>query len=133
MGGLNQAPVDMAAVQALAARRAPVAAVRPPKRGGGQKGRKVARNKQQRPAHAAAVPRAAVGRKRRGVSRRVGSKYRVFHGTADVTPGGLTRNELMYNRNGKVVSKKAHAHAIAMIQRAVANNEYHPVLGVAGL
>ena len=39
----------------------------------------------------------------------VGSKAQVFHGTADKTSGGLTRKDLMKNKNGRIVSRRKHA------------------------
>ena len=41
----------------------------------------------------------------------VGSRAQVMHGTADKTSGGLTKNDLKYNKNRKIVSKKASARA----------------------
>ena len=40
---------------------------------------------------------------------RVGSMRRVFSGTADRTGGGLVKKDLIKNKRGKVVSKKANA------------------------
>jgi len=39
----------------------------------------------------------------------VGSRSQVMHGTAHHTSGGLCKNDLMYNKNGRIVSRKAHA------------------------
>lgn len=39
----------------------------------------------------------------------VGSKAQVWHGTADKTKGGLTKDNLMKNKQGRIVSKKKHA------------------------
>lgn len=39
---------------------------------------------------------------------KIGSKRQVFNGTAEKTSGGLTKRELMTNKNGKVVSIKQH-------------------------
>jgi hypothetical protein len=36
----------------------------------------------------------------------VGSRAQVMHGTAHHTSGGLTKNELKYNKHGRIVSKK---------------------------
>ena len=40
-----------------------------------------------------------------------GSRYQVMHGTAKKTSGGLTKSHLKYNKQGKIVSKKASALA----------------------
>tara|TARA_B100000035_G_C20649870_1_gene400488 strand:- start:20 stop:325 length:306 start_codon:yes stop_codon:yes gene_type:complete len=37
-----------------------------------------------------------------------GSRAQVWHGTAYKTPGGLTRDKLLMNKHGHVVSKKKH-------------------------
>ena len=36
-----------------------------------------------------------------------GSRAMVMHGTAKKTSGGLTKSQLKYNKQGKIVSKKA--------------------------
>ena len=41
----------------------------------------------------------------------VGSRRMVFNGTAYKTPGGLTKNKLMMNKHGRIVSKAKHATA----------------------
>ena len=38
-----------------------------------------------------------------------GSRAQVWHGTAKKTSGGLTKNNLMMNKHGRIVSKKKHA------------------------
>jgi hypothetical protein len=38
-----------------------------------------------------------------------GSKAQVWHGTAKKTVGGLTKNNLMKNKHGRIVSKKKHS------------------------
>ena len=39
----------------------------------------------------------------------IGSRAQVMHGTAQKTSGGLTKSELMYNKAGRIVSKKKHS------------------------
>ena len=41
----------------------------------------------------------------------VGSRAMVMHGTAKKTSGGLTKSQLKYNKQGKIVSRKASALA----------------------
>ena len=41
----------------------------------------------------------------------LGSRAQVMHGTAKKTSGGLTKSQLKYNKQGKIVSKKASALA----------------------
>ena len=38
-----------------------------------------------------------------------GSKAQVWHGTAKKTTGGLTKNNLMKNKHGRIVSRRKHA------------------------
>jgi DVNP family len=40
----------------------------------------------------------------------VGSRAQVMHGTAVKTAGGLTKKDLKYNKNGRIVSRKKSAH-----------------------
>ena len=41
----------------------------------------------------------------------IGTRAKVWHGTAFKTSGGLTRDKLMMNKHGRIVSKKKHATA----------------------
>jgi hypothetical protein len=41
-------------------------------------------------------------------TQRVGSRAKVMHGGAEKTVGGLTKEDLMYNKAGRIVSKKKH-------------------------
>jgi hypothetical protein len=40
-----------------------------------------------------------------------GSRAQVWHGTAYKTSGGLTKNHLMMNKHGRIVSKRKHSTA----------------------
>ena len=40
-----------------------------------------------------------------------GTRAQVMHGTAVKTPGGLTKSQLKYNKQGRIVSKKKSAKA----------------------
>lgn len=48
---------------------------------------------------------------------KVGSKAQVFHGTADRTAGGLTKEDLMQTDKGRIVSKKQHKAGLQAIKR----------------
>ena len=37
-----------------------------------------------------------------------GSRRQVWNGTAEKTPGGLTKSDLLKNKNGRIVSAKKH-------------------------
>ncbi len=52
----------------------------------------------------------------------VGSKLEVWNGSAKHTSGGLTKESLMKNKRGKVVSKKRHAQGL----KAFAANNLKP-------
>jgi hypothetical protein len=41
-------------------------------------------------------------------TQRIGSRAKVMHGGAEKTVGGLTKDDLMYNKAGRIVSKKKH-------------------------
>jgi hypothetical protein len=41
-------------------------------------------------------------------TQRVGSRAKVMHGGAEMTVGGLRKSDLMYNKAGRIVSKKKH-------------------------
>ena len=49
------------------------------------------------------------GRKRTRKVQKFGSRAKVMHGVAEKTSGGLTKDDLMYNGKGRIVSKKRHA------------------------
>lgn len=40
-----------------------------------------------------------------------GSRAEVMHGNKDCTSGGLTKKDLMYNKHGRIVSRKKYALA----------------------
>jgi hypothetical protein len=42
-----------------------------------------------------------------------GSRHQVFNGTAYKTEGGLTKKDLFFNKNGRIVSMKKHKSATA--------------------
>ena len=39
----------------------------------------------------------------------IGTRAQVWHGTAKKTSGGLTKNALMMNKHGRIVSRRKHA------------------------
>ena len=43
--------------------------------------------------------------------RAIGSRRKVWNGTAQKTPGGLTKSDLMMNKYGRIVSRKKAARA----------------------
>ena len=60
---------------------------------------------------------------------KVGSRAQVMHCTADITSGGLTRSDLMYNKHGRIVSIKKHLSGKRDIQRLFKKG-YKPKAGV---
>ena len=65
-------------------------------------------------------------------SKGINERLRVWNGTLDKTSGGLTKNDLMKNKRGLIVSKRAHKAAkerfnspeYANVKEAFKNNEY---------
>ena len=55
------------------------------------------------------MPVSAYGRAKKILP--VGSRAQVMHGNAKKTSGGLTKSQLKYNKQGKIVSKKASSAA----------------------
>jgi hypothetical protein len=43
-----------------------------------------------------------------GFKKTIGTRAEVYHGSARRTSGGLTKNELMMNKHGRIVSRKKH-------------------------
>lgn len=58
----------------------------------------------------------------------VGSRAKVWHGTAYKTSGGLTKNDLVMNKHGRVVSKAKHA--TAKKEKRLEKAGYKPKKGV---
>jgi hypothetical protein len=42
---------------------------------------------------------------------KIGSRRQVYNGSAEKTPGGLTKSDLIKNKHGRIVSAKKHATA----------------------
>merc|ERR1712007_379720 len=57
-----------------------------------------------------AMKKSKIAKGRRG-------KSSVFRGTKEKTSGGLKKSDLMRNKNGKVVGKKAHAAGVKSFKR----------------
>jgi len=47
--------------------------------------------------------------------RTIGSRRKVWNGTAKKTPGGLTKADLMQNKYGRIVSRKRAARGHRMV------------------
>lgn len=47
----------------------------------------------------------------------IGTRAQVWHGTAKKTNGGLTKNHLMKNKHGRIVSKRKHASGKRSIKK----------------
>ena len=58
---------------------------------------------------------------------RLGSRAEVMHGTAKMTKGGLKKHDLMYNKRGRIVSRKQHRRAKR--ENRLAKLGYKPVKG----
>lgn len=63
----------------------------------------------------------------------IGSRAQVMHGNAKKTSGGLTKTQLKYNKQGKIVSKKASALANKNNRLVKAGYKTHKgVFGIIG-
>ena len=63
----------------------------------------------------------------------IGSRAQVMHGNATKTSGGLTKSQLKYNKQGKIVSKKASALAKKNNRLVKAGYKTHKgVFGISG-
>lgn len=47
----------------------------------------------------------------------IGTRAQVWHGNAKKTSGGLTKNHLMKNKHGRIVSRRKHASGKKSIKR----------------
>ena len=54
----------------------------------------------------------------------VGSRAEVMHGTAYKTSGGLKKNELKYNKHGKIVSRAKSAKGKTLLKRLTDKGYY---------
>ena len=60
----------------------------------------------------------------------VGSRAQVWHGTAYKTSGGLKKNDIIMNKNGRVVSRKKQA--TAKREKRLEKHGYYAVKGKFG-
>jgi hypothetical protein len=49
--------------------------------------------------------------------KKYGTKEEVWNGSAQITKGGLTKNDIMVSKKGKIISKKAHACGMNLISK----------------
>lgn len=61
----------------------------------------------------------------------IGTRAKVWHGTAEKTSGGLTKGDLMKNKRGEIVSKKKHALGLKALKH-LHNAGYIAVKGKFG-
>jgi hypothetical protein len=59
---------------------------------------------------------------------RVGSRTQVMHGNAKQTSGGIKKNDLKYNKQGKIVSKKMSTRAKK--EKRLQKAGYTPIKGI---
>jgi regulator of replication initiation timing len=64
------------------------------------------------------------------VVKTIGSRAEVMHGTAKKTSGRLTKSDLMYNKRGRIVSKKKSQNK-SVIKR-LTDKGYHTCKGFFG-
>lgn len=62
-------------------------------------------------------------------SKIIGSRRQVWHGSMQKTSGGLTKNDLMLNKRGRIVSKKKHAFGATKGRQFLVKAGYDPKKG----
>jgi hypothetical protein len=62
-------------------------------------------------------------------SKIIGSRRQVWHGTMQKTSGGLTKQDLMLNKRGRIVSKKKHAFGTTKGRNFLVKAGYDPKKG----
>ena len=62
-------------------------------------------------------------------SKIIGSRRQVWHGSMQKTSGGLTKNDLMLNKRGRIVSKKKHAFGTTKGRNFLVKAGYDPKKG----
>ena len=62
-------------------------------------------------------------------SKIIGTRRQVYNGTMMKTSGGLTKNDLMLNKRGRIVSKKKHSFGVSKGRKFLADAGYEPKKG----
>ena len=62
-------------------------------------------------------------------SKIIGSRRQVYNGSMKKTAGGLTKEDLMLNKRGRIVSKKKHAFGVTKGRKFLADAGYEPKKG----
>jgi hypothetical protein len=62
-------------------------------------------------------------------SKIIGSRRQVYNGTMQKTAGGLTKDDLMLNKRGRIVSKKKHSFGVSKGRKFLADAGYEPKKG----
>lgn len=67
--------------------------------------------------------------KARKVSKIIGSRRQVWHGSMQKTSGGLHKGDLMLNKRGRIVSKKKHAFGVTKGRNFLVKAGFDPKKG----
>lgn len=67
--------------------------------------------------------------KARKVSKIIGSRRQVWHGSMKKTSGGLEKGDLMLNKRGRIVSKKKHAFGVTKGRNFLVKAGFDPKKG----
>ena len=67
--------------------------------------------------------------KARKVSKIIGSRRQVWHGSMQKTSGGLHKGDLMLNKRGRIVSKKKHAFGVTKGRNFLVRAGFDPKKG----
>jgi hypothetical protein len=62
-------------------------------------------------------------------SKIIGTRRQVYNGSMMKTSGGLTKNDLMLNKRGRIVSKKKHSFGVSKGRKFLADAGYEPKKG----
>ena len=62
-------------------------------------------------------------------SKIIGTRRQVFSGSMTKTSGGLTKDDLMLNKRGRIVSKKKHSFGLTKGRKFLADAGYEPKKG----
>jgi hypothetical protein len=62
-------------------------------------------------------------------SKVIGTRRQVYNGTMRKTSGGLTKDDLMLNKRGRIVSKKKHSFGVSKGRKFLADAGYEPKKG----
>lgn len=79
--------------------------------------------------HVAGPGMRGMGAKKARKNKIIGTRRQVWHGTMHKTSGGLTKDDLMLNKRGRIVSRKKHAFGATKGRNFLVKAGYDPKKG----